>query len=155
MKEYDVVIIGGGPAGLCAGLYSSRANLRTILIEKGIPGGELLNTDMIDNFPGFEEIKGRELAERMKNHALKFGLEIVQLEVTAIHPLEVIKKIETNEGEYKSKVVILATGGEPRKLLVPGEKEFAGKGVSYCAVCDGFFYRGKVISVVGGGERCR
>src|SRR3989339_1035668 len=152
MEDIDIVIIGGGPAGLCAGLYASRANLKAVLFEKGQPGGELLNTDMIENFPGFEEIKGPKLAELFHNHALKFGLEIRQEEVIEVHPNESIKRVITSRGEYRAKVVILASGGEPRKLGIPGEKEFAGKGVSYCAVCDGFFFRNQVISVVGGGN---
>ena len=152
MEDIDIIIIGGGPAGLCAGLYASRANLKAILFEKGQPGGELLNTDMIENFPGFEEIKGPKLAELFKNHALKFGLEIRQEEVLEVQPNEKIKKVKTSRGEYSAKVVILASGGEPRKLGIPGEKEFAGKGVSYCAVCDGFFFKNRVISVVGGGN---
>ncbi len=152
MADIDVAIIGGGPAGLCAGLYASRANLKAVLFEKGQPGGELLNTDMIENFPGFEEIKGPKLAELFKNHALKFGLEIRQEEILEIHPNETIKKIKGSRGEYTAKVVILASGGEPKKLGIAGEKEYAGKGVSYCAVCDGFFFKDRVISVVGGGN---
>ena len=152
MQEYDVVIIGGGPAGLCAGLYSSRANLKTVLLEKGMPGGELLNTDLIDNFPGFEEIKGPKLAELFTKHAVKFGLEIKQEEVMHVDPGENLHLVKTTQGEYRAKAVILASGGEPRKIGVPGEKEFAGKGVSYCAVCDGFFFRDKIITVAGGGN---
>lgn len=150
---WDVVIVGGGPAGLTAGLYAARANLRCVLIEKLLPGGELLNTDVIEDYPGFISITGRELAERMEEHARKFGLVIEQGTVTKIRREDEVFVTQTEEGqEYRSRTVIMAAGGEPKKLGVPGEAEFAGRGVSYCAVCDGPLFRDKVVAVVGGGD---
>ena len=152
MKEYEVIIVGGGPAGLTAGLYSKRANLNTLLIEKMACGGQLANTEEIENYPGFESISGYELSQKMKEHAEKFGLEIIQENVIEIKNNGKYKIVKTEDDEYKTMAVILASGGEPRKLNIPGEKEFAGKGVSYCATCDGFFFRDKIITVIGGGD---
>jgi thioredoxin reductase (NADPH) len=150
---WDVVIIGGGPAGLTAGLYAARANLKAVLIEKLLPGGELLNTDLIEDYPGFVSVTGRELAEKMEEHARAFGLQIDS---------EAVDKIEREDGgfvthtedgpDYRSKTVIMTAGGVPRKLEVPGEEELAGRGVSYCAVCDGPLFKNKVLAVVGGGD---
>jgi thioredoxin reductase (NADPH) len=152
---YDVIIIGGGPAGLTAGLYTSRAKLKTLLIEKGLPGGQVATTEFIENYPGFEEgITGAELANKMETQAKKFGLEIIQAPVQGIHPQGKIKKIvvSENEQEYEAKSVIVATGAHSKLLNIEGENRYRGKGVSYCATCDGPFYKGETIAVIGGGD---
>ncbi|MSQ23316.1 MAG: thioredoxin-disulfide reductase [Chloroflexi bacterium] len=150
---WDVLIVGAGPAGLTAGLYAARANLHSVLIEKLAPGGELLNTDLIEDYPGFISTTGFELAQKMEEHARKFGLEIEQASVTAIKANDGMFITETEEGtEYRSKTVIMTAGGVPKKLEVPGEAEMAGHGVSYCAVCDGPLFRNKVVAVAGGGD---
>src|SRR6266498_563621 len=152
--SYDVVIVGAGPAGLCAALYASRGMLTAVTIERGAPGGELLNTDLIEDYIGFESIKGWELAQKMAEHAKKFGAEIVTDTVERISKdAEGWFDVHTARGNvYRSQAVILTAGGTPVKLGVPGEKEFAGKGVSYCAVCDGAFFKGERLAVVGGGD---
>lgn len=152
--RFDVIIVGGGPAGLCAALYAGRGLLKSVLLERGIPGGELLNTEWIEDYPGFDKIKGRELAERMANHAKHFGAEIRQANVESIvRRDDEIFVVTTSRGDvYESPAVILTAGGTPLKLGVPGELEFAGKGVSYCAVCDGAFFKNEVIAVIGGGD---
>jgi thioredoxin reductase (NADPH) len=152
--SYDVIIIGAGPAGLCAGMYAGRGMLRALIIERGLPGGELLNTELIEDYIGFESILGRDLAEKMANHALKFGAEIVTDTVEAVEKTDAGDfTISTALGKvYRAPAVIVTAGGTPNKLDVPGEKEFAGKGVSYCAVCDGAFFKGETIAVVGGGD---
>lgn len=151
---YDVIIVGGGPAGLTAGLYSARARLRTLLIEKGITGGLVTTTELVENYPGFDEgIMGAELAQRMEKQAVRFGTEIRQGTVTRISVGEQVRKISIEEGEtLQAKTIILATGAHPRLLKVEGEDTFRGKGVSYCATCDGAFFRGETIVVVGGGD---
>ncbi len=153
-REYELVIVGAGPAGLTAGLYACRAQLHSILLERGLPGGQLLNTELIDDYPGLPEVDGRELAERMTRHAQKFGLPIETVTVTGIKKLEDGDfRISTQEGPvYRAPAVILTAGGTPNKLEVPGEDEYAGKGVSYCAICDGAFFKGETIAVVGGGD---
>jgi len=151
---YDVVIIGGGPAGLTAGLYTARARLKSLLIEKGLPGGLVTTTEWVENYPGFEEgIMGVELAQKMEKQAVRFGLEIIQGTVMDISLNKKIKGISL-EGDlhYEAKTIILATGAHPRLLKIEGEDEFRGRGVSYCATCDGAFYKGKKIAVVGGGD---
>jgi thioredoxin reductase (NADPH) len=150
--NYDVVIVGGGPGGLCAGLYSARANLKTVLLEKLIPGGEIANTAFVEDYPGFELIGGPELAQKMEAHARRFGLEIKTETVVEIYSEGQDKIVKTDDNIYRAKAVILATGGSPNKLGIPGEYEYAGKGVSYCALCDGAFFKGEVIAVVGGGD---
>jgi thioredoxin reductase (NADPH) len=151
---YDAVIIGGGPAGLTAGLYTSRAKLKSLLIEKGLTGGTVTITEWIENYPGFEEgVAGAELARKMEQQATKFGLEISQGTVTRISFNGNIKKVILEDGqEIESKSVILASGGHPRKLKIEGEDEFRGRGVSYCATCDGAFFKGAKIAVIGGGD---
>ena len=154
MADYDLIIIGGGPAGLTAGLYAARANMNVVLFEGKDIGGELLNTDLIEDYPGYESITGRELAEKMGAHATKFGLKI--------QPYAPVKKVRS-EGDWKVVVmddgtthrayaVIVTVGGEPIKLGVPGEEAFHGRGVSYCAVCDGAFFKGEDLAVIGGGD---
>jgi thioredoxin reductase (NADPH) len=153
-REYDIAVVGGGPAGLTAALYAGRALKRTLLLEAGLPGGELLNTEAIEDYPGFNSITGPELASKMAEHALSFGAELVSARVSAIVPLpDGRQRIEVEEEEpYYAKAVIVTAGGQPRKLEVPGEQEYAGRGVSYCAVCDGAFFRGEHLAVVGGGD---
>jgi len=154
MTRYEVIIVGAGPAGLCAALYCGRSMLRTLVLEKGIPGGELLNTDRIEDFIGFESIAGFALAEKMTQHALKFGAELVTDAVeTVVKRGDGWFEVRTEGGAaYEAPAVILTAGGTPIKLGVPGEQAYAGKGVSYCAVCDGHFFRGDVVAVVGGGD---
>ena len=153
--DYDVVIVGGGPAGLCAALYAARAKLSTLVIDKLIPGGQILNTHLVEDYPGFESILGPELAEKMQKHAEKFGAEIVMDEVESVRsdgPDGRVKVVKTAEREYRAKAVIITAGGSPIKLGVPGEEKLNARGVSYCAVCDGPFFQGKVLAVVGGGD---
>lgn len=150
---YDLAIIGGGPAGLSAGLYGARARLKTLLIERGLFGGQAATTDHIANYPGFPEgVGGAELAERMSQQAQAFGLETVFGEVTGVKNDGGLKMIDLSGTNYTARTLIIATGSEPSQLGVPGEAEFRGKGVSYCATCDGAFFRNKDIVVVGGGD---
>lgn len=153
-EELDLIIVGAGPAGLCAAMYAGRGLLRSVLIERGVPGGELLNTEWIDDYPGFEHVLGRTLAELMTAHAIKFGADIRQDSVEAIVRREDgIFEVATGLGKvYEAPAVILTAGGTPTKLDVPGELEYAGRGVSYCAVCDGAFFKGETIAVIGGGD---
>jgi thioredoxin reductase (NADPH) len=152
MARYDVVIIGGGPAGLTAGLYCGRARLKTVILEKGVLGGELVNTARIEDYPGFEAISGPELAERLERQVRAFGVEIKTDEVVEVASEGDWKRVVTGEGNYTAGAVIIAAGGKPKKLDVPGEAELAGRGVSYCAICDGPFFRDQIIAVVGGGN---
>ncbi len=150
---YDLIILGGGPAGLSAGIYALRATLKTVLIEKGFPGGQIALTDTVENYPGFENITGVELCQKFLNHAKSYGLEIIQQETVAVEPGIEYHSVRLSNGEILwSHAVILAVGGDPRKLNIPGEDDYRGKGVSYCATCDGFFYKGKTVVVVGGGD---
>lgn len=153
-EELDVVIVGAGPAGLCAAMYAGRGLLRSVLLERGVPGGELLNTEWIDDYLGFEHILGRQLADLMTAHAVKFGADIRQDTVEAIvRRNDGIFEVATAMGRvYEAPTVILTAGGIPLKLGVPGELEYAGKGVSYCAVCDGAFFKGETLAVIGGGD---
>ncbi|HVP76935.1 MAG TPA: thioredoxin-disulfide reductase [Thermodesulfobacteriota bacterium] len=150
---YEVMIIGGGPGGLTAGLYTSRARLSTLLIEKGLSGGQMTTTECIENYPGFPQgVTGDELSRLMEEQARKFGMETVSGEVVKVSLEEDVKVIQTDEATYRCKALIISTGAEYRKLGVPGENEFAGKGVSYCATCDGAFFKDGRIVVVGGGD---
>jgi len=149
---YDLIIVGGGPGGLTAGLYGARANLKTLLLERYLPGGQLANTELVEDYPGFESILGPDLAAKMEAHARNFGLEIKSAEVNEIVVDGDARQVVTDDEVYRTKAVIVATGGSPVWLGVPGEKEFAGKGVSYCAICDGAFFKNQVIAVVGGGD---
>jgi len=150
---YDVVIVGGGPGGLSAGIYAMRAALKTILIEKGAAGGQVAMSDGVENYPGFEHITGYELSQKFLQHAQSYGMEIVQEEVVAVEPGLDFHTVRLANGDIlKTHTAILATGGSPRKLDIPGEDEYYGKGVSYCGVCDGFFFREKTVVVVGGGD---
>lgn len=153
-QEFDTIIIGGGPAGLCAAMYAGRGMLNAVLLERGVPGGELLNTEVIEDYPGFEHILGRDLAAKMSAHALKFGANIRQETVESVEKQDDgYFIVATSSGTaYRAPTVILTAGGTPTKLGVPGELEYAGRGVSYCAVCDGAFFKGETIAVVGGGD---
>lgn len=149
---YDVIIIGGGPAGITAGIYTVRRNLKTLIIEKTAVGGQILLAKEIGNYPGFQKISGIELSEMMEKQAMALGVEIVLDGVIEMNLKSEIKTIATNENKYDGKSVIIATGGEHRKLMVKGEKELSGRGVSYCATCDAPFFREKTVAVVGGGN---
>jgi|TARA_B110000196_G_scaffold74571_1_gene64017 thioredoxin reductase (NADPH) len=152
--DYDVVILGAGAAGLAAGLYTTRAMLKTMILEQLGPGGQLLITDEIENYPGFPDgIKGQELSIRMEQQTSKFGAEIEYTEVIGIEGIELpIKTIHTDDRDLTAKAIIIATGGSHNKLGVSGEDALAGRGVSYCAVCDGNFFRGQDVVVIGGGD---
>jgi thioredoxin reductase (NADPH) len=152
--NYDVIIVGAGPAGLCAALYAGRGMLKGLVIERGAPGGELLNTDLIEDYIGFESIKGWDLAQKMTEHAKHFGAQIETDTVETIRKGDdgIFEVRTALQRTYRAPAVILTAGGTPTKLGVPGEKEYAGKGVSYCAVCDGAFFKGEVLAVVGGGD---
>ncbi len=153
VKDYDIVIVGAGPGGLCAGLYAARANRKAVCLEKYIPGGQIANTGEVEDYLGFEHIQGSELAIKFADHAKKFGLEIEMEEVEEVYSEGEYRLARCASGTiYRGKAVILSTGGSPVYLNVPGEKEYSGKGVSYCAICDGAFFRGQVIAVVGGGD---
>ncbi len=150
---YDLVIIGGGPGGLSAAIYAMRAALKTVLVEKGVTGGQVTMSDEVENYPGFTHISGAELSMKFTQHAQSYDLEIISQEVTELDPGLDYHTIKLANGEVlKSHAVVLATGGSPKKLDIPGERELYGKGVSYCATCDGFFFRGKTVVVVGGGD---
>jgi thioredoxin reductase (NADPH) len=153
-EELDVIIVGAGPAGLCAAIYAGRGLLRSVLLERGVPGGELLNTEWIDDYPGFEHVLGHQLADLMTAHAKKFGADIRQEPVEAIvRRDDGIFEVATGmDRVYEAPAVILTAGGTPTKLEVPGELEYAGRGVSYCAVCDGAFFKGETLAVIGGGD---
>lgn len=152
-KIYDVIIIGAGPAGMTAAVYTSRANLSTLMLERGIPGGQMANTEDIENYPGFEMILGPELSTKMFEHAKKFGAEYAYGDVESVTDGEEYKTVIASGGkEYKARTIIITTGAEYRKIGVSGEAELTGRGVSYCAVCDGAFFRNKEIVVIGGGD---
>jgi len=151
--QYDAIIIGGGPAGLTAGIYTSRARLSSLLIERGLIGGQIVNAGRLDNYPGFPEgISGTELGELMHKQATKYGLGTVVAEVTSLKSRGKQKLVETTEGSFIARAVIIAGGCHRQKLGVPGEEEFMGKGISYCATCDGALFKGLPVAVVGGGN---
>jgi thioredoxin reductase (NADPH) len=151
--DYDLVIIGGGPAGLTAGLYAARARLNVILIEKIVPGGQVIISDLIENYPGFPEgISGPDLVQRMTDQVKRFDLNIENNEVIAIDLSNPVKKITLNDRTITTHTIIIATGASPKKLDVPGEDTFFGKGISSCATCDGPFFKDSVVAAVGGGD---
>lgn len=151
---YDLIIIGGGPAGLSAGLYAGRARLKAVIIERGIAGGQVATTNLIENYPGFPNgIGGMELAQLMEQQAMKFGVESAYGNVTGLRLEDNIKVVLTEDGsEYRGRAVIIATGADHVKLGVPGEERLAGRGVSYCAICDGAFFQNQDVAVIGGGD---
>jgi thioredoxin reductase (NADPH) len=153
--DYEVVIIGAGPSGMCAGLYAGRSMLKSVVLERGFPGGELLNTEVIEDYIGFEHVLGHELATKFQNHAEKFGAEIrtsTPVDSVTKTPDGMFDVVVENGDVFRAPTVVVTAGGTPVKLNVPGEIEYAGKGVSYCAICDGAFYKGHTILVVGGGD---
>jgi thioredoxin reductase (NADPH) len=150
---YDLVIVGGGPGGLTAAIYAMRAAMRTVLVERGAPGGQVMMSDSVENWPGDQHLGGAELSQKFLDHALSYGLEVINEEVVEIEPGLDYHRVRLGNGvTLDSHAVILGSGGSPRKLGVPGEIENHGRGVSYCAVCDGFFFRNKTVLVVGGGD---
>lgn len=151
-KIYDVIIIGAGPAGMTAAVYTSRANLSTLMLERGVPGGQMANTEEVENYPGFDHILGPELSTKMFDHAKKFGAEYAYGDVKEIIDGEEYKTIIAGSKEYKARSIIISAGAEYKKIGVPGENELGGRGVSYCAVCDGAFFKQKELVVVGGGD---
>lgn len=152
MARYEVIVIGGGPGGLTAGLYTSRAGLKSLLLERGAVGGQMVNATLIENYPGFPEgISGAELGSLMHQQAVKYGLEVLTAEVTKLSQGKSYT-VSTTEGSFEAATLIIATGSEYRKLGVTGEERLSGRGISYCATCDGFFFRDRVVAVVGGGD---
>ncbi len=151
-KIYDVIIIGAGPAGMTSSIYASRANLDVLMVEKKYPGGQMLSTAEIENYTGYENITGPDLSEKMFEHSKKFGTDFVFGEIKKVKIENNIKILEISGKTYKAKSIIIATGTQARLLGIEGEKEFTSKGVSYCAVCDGAFFKGKNVVVIGGGD---
>jgi thioredoxin reductase (NADPH) len=151
-KIYDVIIIGAGPAGMTAALYASRANLSTLMIERGIPGGQMANTEDIENYPGYDSILGPDLSQKMFDHSKAFGAEYAYGDVQRISDEIEYKIVHAHNRDYKARAIILASGAQYKKIGVPGEEELGGRGVSYCAVCDGAFFKGKDLFVIGGGD---
>jgi thioredoxin reductase (NADPH) len=154
-EQFDVIIVGGGPAGLAAGLYAARMNLKAVVLERGPIGGQLLNTELIEDYPGFESVLGADLAVKMGDHARKFGLDTREFQGVSEVDVDAdgAKVVRMEDGStVTAPALILAAGGLPRRLGVPGESELAGRGVSYCAVCDGAFFRGEELAVIGGGD---
>ncbi|OAA30137.1 thioredoxin reductase [Kosmotoga arenicorallina S304] len=154
LKEYyDVIIIGGGPGGITAGIYAVQAGLKPLIIERALEGGQVNNTEKVENWPGFPSIGGIELAEKFAEHAREFDVEFLSAEVVNLELADDKKTVILDNGKkVSSKVVVISTGSNPRKLGVPGEKEFIGKGISYCATCDGHFFKDQHIAVIGGGN---
>jgi thioredoxin reductase (NADPH) len=151
--DYDLIIIGGGPAGLTAGIYAGRARLKTLLLEKLIHGGQMMTTDLVENYPGFPEgISGFELSDRMRKQAERFGLEIRSQEVLELKPGKPVHTVVLEDGSLTAGAIIIATGAHYRRLGVPGEDRLVGKGVSFCATCDGAFFKDEEIAMVGGGD---
>ncbi|MBD5429502.1 thioredoxin-disulfide reductase [Lactobacillus sp.] len=153
MKKYDVVVIGAGPGGMTAALYAARANLKVAMLDRGVYGGNMNNTAEIENYPGFESIMGPELGEKMYKTAMNAGVEFIYGNVQGIENAKNITKlVKTDTEDFETKVVIIATGANNRKLEIPGEEKYSGRGVSYCAVCDGAFFKDEDVAVVGGGD---
>ncbi|KRM51595.1 thioredoxin-disulfide reductase [Ligilactobacillus araffinosus] len=151
--KYDVIVIGAGPGGMTAALYASRANLKVAMLDRGVYGGQMNNTAEVENYTGFKSILGPDLAEQMYQSAIQFGADFVYGNVEKVTVDEDgIKHVKTDSGELEAPAIVIATGSQYRKLGIPGEDEYSGKGVSYCAVCDGAFYRGKDVTTVGGGD---
>ncbi|WP_050179946.1 thioredoxin-disulfide reductase [Domibacillus robiginosus] len=151
-KIYDVIIIGAGPAGMTSAVYTSRANLSTLMIERGVPGGQMANTEEVENYPGYDHILGPELSTKMFDHAKKFGAEYAYGDIKSITDGKEYKTIHAGSKQYKARAIIITTGAQYKKIGVPGENELGGRGVSYCAVCDGAFFKEKDLVVVGGGD---
>lgn len=151
-KNYDVIIIGAGPGGLTAALYASRANLSVLILDRGPYGGQMNNTDAIDNYPGFTEIKGPELGEKMYQSVMKFKPDFEYGDVQSVTLEDDHKLVKTDTGDYSAPVVIIGTGADHKHLNVPGEEEYSGRGVSYCAVCDAAFFKDEDVVVIGGGD---
>lgn len=149
---YDVVIVGAGPAGMTAAVYASRANLNTVMLERGMPGGQMANTEEVENFPGFDFITGPDLSTKMFEHSQKFGAEYKYGDIKSVEVEGDIKILKTSTEDIKTKAVIIATGAEYKKVGVDGEDPLGGRGVSYCAVCDGAFFKEKELVVIGGGD---
>ncbi|WP_105957072.1 thioredoxin-disulfide reductase [Apilactobacillus quenuiae] len=152
MEKYDVVVIGAGPGGMTAALYASRANLSVLMIDRGIYGGQMNNTAEIENYPGFKSILGPDLAKKMYEGSINFGAKYAYGTVESIEKSGKNKVVNTDQGSYETGSVIIGTGSQYRKLGVPGEDEYGGKGVSYCAVCDGAFFKNREVVVIGGGD---
>lgn len=152
MKNYDVIVIGAGPGGMTGALYASRANLSVLMLDRGIYGGQMNNTAAIENYPGFKSVLGPDLAKDMYEGSTQFGAEFAYGSVEAIEDHGDHKVVKTDDRDYSAKAVIIATGSEYKKLKVPGEDEYGGRGVSYCAVCDGAFFKNREVIVVGGGD---
>jgi thioredoxin reductase (NADPH) len=151
--KYDIIIIGAGPAGLSAGIYAARGGLKTAIFERGIIGGQIMLTTEVENYPGYENvISGYKLIDQMSLQAQKFGVDIIEKEITAVALDGLCKIIETESGMYEAKSIILCTGAHPRRLKIPGEERLIGRGVSNCATCDGALYRNKTVAVIGGGD---
>ncbi|WP_461225960.1 thioredoxin-disulfide reductase [Lacticaseibacillus suihuaensis] len=151
-KLYDVIVIGAGPGGMTAALYASRANLSVLMLDRGIYGGQMNNTAAVENYPGFSSILGPELGQKMYDGATQFGAEYAYGNVTDVTDKGEVKVVTTDETTYEAKAVIIATGAEHRKLGIPGEEQYGGRGVSYCAVCDGAFFKNREVVVIGGGD---
>ncbi|OKL36279.1 thioredoxin-disulfide reductase [Domibacillus mangrovi] len=151
-KIYDVIIIGAGPAGMTAAVYTSRANLSTLMIERGVPGGQMANTEEVENYPGYDHILGPELSTKMFEHAKKFGAEYAYGDIKKIIDGKEYKTVDAGSKQYKARTIIITTGAQYKKMGVPGENELGGRGVSYCAVCDGAFFKEKDLVVIGGGD---
>lgn len=151
-RLYDVIIAGAGPAGMTAAVYASRANLDTVMIERGIPGGQMADTEDIENYPGYEHVLGADLSNKMFEHAKKFGAEYAYGDIKEVEDHGDYKLVKTSNKEFKAKALIITTGAQYKKLGIEGEEELTGRGVSYCAVCDGAFYKERELVVIGGGD---
>lgn len=152
-KEYDLIIIGAGPAGLTAGIYAARARLNTLLMSQLIPGGQAATTEWVENYPGFPDgVSGMQLLEKMERQAKRFGMKVLTEEITSIDFQNHTKIVKTSKGEFRSLALIIATGTDYKKLNIPGEEKFRGRGVSYCATCDGAFFKDKDVAVIGCGN---